>query len=148
MNREVHDKFLQTPENRRLYRQEKLLVDVTELLASVMQTKGMSRAELARAIGKSKAFVTQVLRGNQNMTLRTVADLFGAMRHEVVVQAQPVRMRSKHVRADESSTHGSLLASHRQGETSRREEPLGLRDLQGVRSTRRAGDKIAFQEIG
>ncbi len=89
MDREVHDKFLRTPENRRLYQQEKLLVDATELLALVMERKNMSRAELARAIGKSKAFVTQVLRGNQNMTLRTLADLFGAMHHEVVVQALP-----------------------------------------------------------
>ena len=89
MDREVHSKFLEAPENRRLYQQEKLLVDATELLASVMEKKNMSRAELARAIGKSKAFVTQVLRGNQNMTLRTLADLFGAMRHELAVQALP-----------------------------------------------------------
>jgi len=89
MERAVHEQFLKTPENRRLYQQEKLLVEATEFLAEVMERKNMTRAELARAIGKSKAFVTQVLRGNQNMTLRTLADLFGAMRHEVVLQALP-----------------------------------------------------------
>ena len=89
MERSVHEQFLKTPENQRLFQQEKLLVDVTELLAEVMDHRKMSRAELARAIGKSKAFVTQVLRGNHNMTLRTVADLFGAMRHDVIIQAVP-----------------------------------------------------------
>ena len=89
MERAVHEQFLKTPENRRLYQQEKLLVEATELLAEVMERKNMTRAELARTIGKSKAFVTQVLRGNQNMTLRTLADLFGAMRYEVILQALP-----------------------------------------------------------
>ncbi len=89
MERSVHEQFLKAPENQRLYQQEKLLVEATELLAEVMGKRQMSRAELARAIGKSKAFVTQVLRGNQNMTLRTVADLFGAMRHDVIIQAVP-----------------------------------------------------------
>jgi len=89
MERSIHEQFLETPENRRLYQQEKLLVEATELLAEVMEKKKMTRAELARAIGKSKAFVTQILRGNQNMTLRTLADLFGAIRHEVVIQALP-----------------------------------------------------------
>jgi antitoxin component HigA of HigAB toxin-antitoxin module len=89
MERSIHEQFLETPENQRLYQQEKLLVEVTELLAKVMDKKEMNRSDLARAIGKSKAFVTQVLRGNHNMTLRTVADLFWAMRHDVVVEALP-----------------------------------------------------------
>jgi transcriptional regulator with XRE-family HTH domain len=89
MERSIHEHFLQTPENQRLYQQEKLLVEVTELLAEVMDKKKMSRAELARAIGKSKAFVSQVLSGNHNMTLRTVADLFGALRYDIVIHALP-----------------------------------------------------------
>lgn len=89
MERSIHEQFLEKPENRRLYQQEKALIDATELLTEVMERKQMSRADLARAIGKSKAFVTQVLRGNQNMTLRTLADLFGAMRYEIIIQALP-----------------------------------------------------------
>ncbi len=83
----MHEQFLEVPEHRRLYEQERLLVEVTELLTQVMEKKGMSRAQLAHKLGKSKAFVTQVLRGNHNMTLRTLADLFGAMEHQLFVQA-------------------------------------------------------------
>jgi len=83
--------FLEVPEYRRLYEQERLLVDANELLVMVMKKKGVSRAELAKRLGKSKAFVTQVLRGNHNLTLRTLADLFGALEYQVVVDAQPGR---------------------------------------------------------
>jgi transcriptional regulator with XRE-family HTH domain len=83
--------FLEVPEHRRLYEQERLLVDANELLVMVMNKKGVSRAELAKRLGKSKAFVTQILRGNHNLTLRTLADLFGVLEYRVVVEAQPGR---------------------------------------------------------
>lgn len=71
--------FLQSPDNKRYYEQEKLVVDVTELLTNAMEARGVSRAQLAARLGKSKAFVTQLLRGRHNMTLRTLADLFLAI---------------------------------------------------------------------
>lgn len=81
--------FLESAEHRRLFEQEKLLIEVTELLSEVMEKKRISRAQLAAKIGKSKAFVTQLLRGNHNMTLRTIADLFDALEHQVCLKAQP-----------------------------------------------------------
>jgi len=60
--------------------QELLLVSATELICELMQKKNVSRADLAKRIGKSKAFITQVLRGTRNMTLRTLADLAGALK--------------------------------------------------------------------
>ena len=81
--------FLEVSEHRKLYEQERLLVDANELLVAVMQKKRIGRADLAKRLGKSKAFVTQVLRGKHNLTLRTLADLFGAMEYRVAVQAVP-----------------------------------------------------------
>jgi antitoxin component HigA of HigAB toxin-antitoxin module len=88
------EQFLDTPENKRLYEQERLLVDVTELLTAVMDKRRINRAQLAQRLGKSKAFVTQVLRGRHNMTLRTLADLFGAMECRVDLQVSPMAGRS------------------------------------------------------
>src|SRR6185437_7254082 len=76
-------------ENRALYQQEELLLEVTELLASVMEDNNVSKAELARRIGKSKAFVTQCLCGSQNLTLRTLADLFLALGYRMQLGAVP-----------------------------------------------------------
>jgi transcriptional regulator with XRE-family HTH domain len=84
----AQEEFLASSENRKLFEQERLLVEATELLSELMEKKRVSRAQLAQKIGKSKAFVTQLLRGNHNMTLRTVADLFGALDHEVCLKAQ------------------------------------------------------------
>jgi transcriptional regulator with XRE-family HTH domain len=83
-------RFLEKPEHRRLYEQEKLLVDAAELLSQAMETENVSRAELARRLGKSRSFVTQVLRGNHNMTLRTLADIFFSLDYQVSLQSLPV----------------------------------------------------------
>jgi transcriptional regulator with XRE-family HTH domain len=76
-------------ENKALYQQEELLLEVTELLASVMEDNNVSKAELARRIGKSKAFVTQCLCGSQNLTLRTLSDLFLALGYRLQLGAVP-----------------------------------------------------------
>lgn len=82
------EQFLETPQNRRLFEQERLFVEVTELLTSAMDVQGITRAELAQRLGKTKSFVTQVLRGRHNMTLRTLAGLFDAIDCRVAMDAK------------------------------------------------------------
>jgi len=76
--------------------QQLLLLDAAELISRLMQEKGVTRTELARRIGRSKGFVTQVLNGRHNMTLRTLADLAWALDsrlHVVVPDQRPVEAR-------------------------------------------------------
>ena len=68
-------------EGRRLLEQERLILEVTESIANVMEEQGISRDELAKRLGKTPAFVTKLLRGDNNLTLRTLADVFYAMNH-------------------------------------------------------------------
>ena len=63
----------------RLLRQERLILDVTEALAGALEDGGVTRAELARRLGRTPGFVTQVLGGGRNLTLRTIADIAGAL---------------------------------------------------------------------
>jgi transcriptional regulator with XRE-family HTH domain len=93
--------FLEKAEHRRLYEQEKLLLDTAELLTEVMDAKKVSRAELARKLGKSRSFVTQVLRGNHNMTLRTLADIFFTLDYQVSLQTLPVSEETESRSKDE-----------------------------------------------
>jgi transcriptional regulator with XRE-family HTH domain len=72
---------------RRLARQEQLLFDATELISRVMKEEGVTKADLAKRLGKSKAFVTQVLRGQSNMTLRTLSDLADVLGYVVELGA-------------------------------------------------------------
>ena len=76
-----------TPEGRRLFEQERLILDVTEQMCTVLEEEGISRATLAERLGKSKAYVSQLLDGRANMTLRTVADVFHAMGRSLQVSA-------------------------------------------------------------
>lgn len=64
---------------RRALEQERLIMQATEAIASLMHEQRLTRAELARRIGKSSAFVTKVLRGDNNFTLRTLSDLLFAL---------------------------------------------------------------------
>jgi len=75
----VYDRQVSRPERQRGLEQEVLLVSATELICQLIEQDGVSRAELARRIGKSKAFVTQLLRGSRNITLRTLADVAWAL---------------------------------------------------------------------
>ena len=52
-----------------------LIMDVTEAICEIMETEGVSRQELARRIGRTKGFVSQLLNGSRNMTLRTLAEI-------------------------------------------------------------------------
>ena len=66
-------------QNRRLLRQEELILEVTEALAGATIRQGITKAELARRLGKSKGFVSQLLAGDRNLTLRTIADISDAL---------------------------------------------------------------------
>jgi len=74
-------------ENRRLLRQEELILDVTEALATALSREDITKARLAQRLGKSKAFVSQILAGGRNLTLRTVADVADALGYRMKVVA-------------------------------------------------------------
>jgi plasmid maintenance system antidote protein VapI len=77
------------PEYERLLAEEKLILDATEMISQLMEEQDVSRAELAKRINRSRGFVTQLLTGDRNMTLRTLADLGLALGAQIQMSAQP-----------------------------------------------------------
>ena len=63
----------------RLVRQEELILDVTERLTEALLQAGVTKAELARRLDRTPAFVSQVFAGGRNLTLRTIADIAAAL---------------------------------------------------------------------
>ena len=63
----------------RMVRQEELILDVTERLAVELTKAGVTKAELARRLGRTPGFVSQVLGGGRNLTLRTISDIARAL---------------------------------------------------------------------
>lgn len=72
------------------FRQEELILETTELIAKVMTENNVSKSDLASKLGKSKPHVSQCLSGEQNLTLRTLADIFGALGYRMQVGACPL----------------------------------------------------------
>lgn len=59
----------------RAYAREDLIYNVTEELLVQMEELGVTKLELARRLGKSRSYVTQLLSGARNMTLGTLSDI-------------------------------------------------------------------------
>lgn len=74
-----------------------LVHDFTEALSRRMEEQGLSRAELARRLGTSQAYVTKVLRGNVNFTLATLVKLARAVGGEVrLTLCEPAARPTEH----------------------------------------------------
>jgi transcriptional regulator with XRE-family HTH domain len=82
--------FLADPENARLFQRERLILEATQMIYELMEKKKVSKSALARRLGRSPAFVTQVLDGDRNMTLSTFSDMFTALDAQAHFFHQPL----------------------------------------------------------
>jgi len=69
-------------------------IEFTEELCRVMEKQGISRAELARRVGTSPAYITKILRGSTNFTLSTMTKLARAVGMEVRLHLAPCQSRT------------------------------------------------------
>jgi transcriptional regulator with XRE-family HTH domain len=84
-----HEVLMEDPEFRRLLSVEALVAEASELIARLMTEQNVSKADLARRLKKSRAWVTQLLSGKANMTVRTLAEVVYTLDAEVKLHAQP-----------------------------------------------------------
>lgn len=91
----VVEEFVQNPDNMRLFQQERAIYEVTDLLESLMEEVGISRAELAKKLGKTPGWVTQLMDGERNKTIRTVADAFAVLGHEYHSTSRRIQIGGK-----------------------------------------------------
>jgi transcriptional regulator with XRE-family HTH domain len=73
------------------YIAELLVLGLNAQVVSRMEAMGVRRSDLARRMGVSKAYITRILKGNPNLTLRTVAALSLALETRPVIELQPCR---------------------------------------------------------
>jgi antitoxin component HigA of HigAB toxin-antitoxin module len=89
------EEFIQDAGRHRIFEQESLAIEATELICTLMKERKMQKSDLAQRIGKSKAYVTQVLSGSRNMTLHTFADLAFALGHKVELHSSSLSKSSE-----------------------------------------------------
>lgn len=82
---------IESLDDRVLFEEERAVFVATELLSRIMEERGLSRADLARLIGTSRANITTLLSGQRNMTIRTFARLAARLGVRVEMRAEPLR---------------------------------------------------------
>jgi transcriptional regulator with XRE-family HTH domain len=71
------------------YAEEAAMVDAAELIASALDERGITRADLARALGVSRSEITARLRGERNMTVRSLAATLHALGKQIELSVRP-----------------------------------------------------------
>ncbi|MBN1424512.1 helix-turn-helix transcriptional regulator [Candidatus Fermentibacteria bacterium] len=89
MGREDYGSFIKRMEETPEYHAEIAAIGFTESLCALMAERGVSRAELARRLGTSQAYVTKILRGDANFTLTTMIRLVRALGADLNVSVSP-----------------------------------------------------------
>ncbi len=100
----LFDEFLKNSDSFRLFHQEKAIYRITEALEEVLDTQQVSRTELAQRLGRTKSWVTQLLDGEQNKTIRTVADVAAVLGCELQVSLMPIGNQSSRHSSESIST--------------------------------------------
>lgn len=90
----------------RVLERERVWVEATENICRLMDTEQVSRAELARRLDVSRATVTQMLSGERNLTLGTLADAFFVLGRSLHVTYGPLTDR---VQVMETFTEASVI---------------------------------------
>jgi transcriptional regulator with XRE-family HTH domain len=55
------------------------MLELNEQIHDAMKAKGVSRSELADRLGTSRAFITKLLSGHENVTLKTLVRVANAL---------------------------------------------------------------------
>ena len=66
MKKTYAEQFLESPENMRLYQQERAISEITGLIWKALKDDDLSQVALAERLGKTKGFVCQLFGKCQN----------------------------------------------------------------------------------
>ncbi|MYA21224.1 MAG: helix-turn-helix transcriptional regulator [Chloroflexi bacterium] len=75
------------------YEFTKVAIDVGEQIVARMEELGMTQADLARKMGVSRARISQILRGNDNLTLKSIVAVAIGLDSRVDLQLKRARSR-------------------------------------------------------
>ena len=105
----LFEEYMKDPEMARLVAQGELIMEVTETLCKLLDKEQISRKELADRLGKSKGFVSQLLNGGRNLTLRTVGDILHVLGYRVTLT--PHKKETQRQKGETSDRQGESRAA-------------------------------------
>lgn len=93
----VFQKARRSREYRKTYEAESLILMHTWLIDEIMRNEGVLPSQLAARLGKSRAYISQLLSGPTNMTLRTIAEVCFELGYRVVPKYEQIAESSAEV---------------------------------------------------
>jgi transcriptional regulator with XRE-family HTH domain len=72
------------------YAIEGLKIEIAEQIYQILEQEGVSKAELSKRLGTSRAYVTNILKGDNNFTLQSLADIAKVLGYNVDVTFRKV----------------------------------------------------------
>jgi transcriptional regulator with XRE-family HTH domain len=81
--------------NSETYDKEVLRSEISDQISRLMESQDISNAELARRLGKSRAYVTKILQGNANFTLDSLVQIARVLGCKYVPIFLPVNLWKK-----------------------------------------------------
>jgi transcriptional regulator with XRE-family HTH domain len=117
----VYDRASSSPEQMRRFQSARLEMEITELICELLEKQQVTRAELAKRLGTSQPYITKILRGNTNLTLKTISDIFFALGRSVRIVDRPLSISSPRLRVEDepsaitsaaTGTDGASVARH------------------------------------
>lgn len=86
----LYDRLSSTKKGARALSAARLRYQALKVLHRSLAAAGITQAELAKRLNVRKSAVNQVLRGDGNMRLSTLAEYLHELGYELAIQAQPV----------------------------------------------------------
>lgn len=91
--KEKYDKFKDSP----AFITEGILLELNEKIVAKMEELNITRAELAKRLGVTRPFITKLLNGNHNLTVKTMVSIAQALACELVLDLGPKGFEQKRI---------------------------------------------------
>jgi len=88
MNDTILSKLMKNPEFAKMMAEEIIILEITEKIIELMQKEDITKAELAKRLGESKGFITQLLNGTGNLTIKRIINIFYALGYSFKIEAR------------------------------------------------------------
>jgi transcriptional regulator with XRE-family HTH domain len=82
-------KKLDDPSFRLGFQQEWASEQFCDVLESALEHEKLTRADLAKRMGRSRAYITKALRRGRNLTIKTMVELLASCGYDLCITARP-----------------------------------------------------------
>lgn len=106
----LFDEFREDEEFGRLMLQEELIMEVTESFCQILEEENIKKVSLAEKMSKTKSYISQLLNGGKNLTLRSMCNVAYYLGYTVNVQ---FRKKLKKKVQNSFETEWNLIRRHR-----------------------------------